>query len=272
MGRGGVRRTLRLLLEHVLMVSEQSAQPVTPPFDIGASSLAGRRPENQDRCLFGDRWAVLSDGVGGNAGGWRAAELTCEAVAEVLSQPGGSPEETLLRATDLANERVRAERKRNIDISRMGATAIMAVATDLSPARSWWAVASVGDSPGFVITFDAAYQFTEDHTFAAELLRSGSIDLENSLRHPGRNVLMRAIGSSERVQPDVHGISLVPGDCLVMTSDGVSGQVPPYDIRRIVRPTATAAEATELLVAEALKRGSTDNASALVIRHQPGHP
>src|SRR5215207_8264508 len=67
----------------------RSEHPMSPVV-VGAASVAGLRPDNQDRAGAGSWWAAVSDGVGGEAGGARAAQLTVEAVAAALA-PGADP-------------------------------------------------------------------------------------------------------------------------------------------------------------------------------------
>lgn len=256
--------------------------------DAGAASDAGPRPDNQDRCVVSSRWAVVSDGVGGHAGGALAAELTVAAVLETLGAPdpgGGSPpgggageggggagagvpvsEAVLRRAVTAANDAVRAGRRDDPAVADMGATLTVAAATSVGPEESHWLVASVGDSPAWLVTPAEATPLTQDHTMAAELMRAGAISAEEAARHPGRHVIIRSIGGEDRVAPDVTAATLRPGEAIVIASDGVGDVLAPTDVRDVTVGAPTAAEAARRLVESAVGRGATDNVTAAVVR------
>jgi len=133
-------------------------RPTDVIIDTGTASLAGRRPENQDRCVADDRFALVSDGMGGHAGGATAAELTTEAATGVLA--AGDVEVTA--AFEQANERVRIAREEHPELAQMGATLTLASALDVRPEASRWVVAHVGDSPAYLVRADAAVRLTVD--------------------------------------------------------------------------------------------------------------
>jgi serine/threonine protein phosphatase PrpC len=241
-----------------------------------ATSVGGRR-ENQDRCALAPGLAVVSDGVGGHAGGSRAAELTVDSVLRALAGLAVAPGEAELgAAVGRANAAVRAGRLADPTVASMGATVTVAAAqpadvvdpTEPGGGRpSRWLVAHVGDSPAWQVTAGGgARRLTRDHTLAAELVRTGALAAEAADTHPGRHMLLRAIGSEEHVAPDVVPVSLGPSDALVLASDGLSDVLDGPGIARVVAATATADEAARALVDAALAARTTDNVTTVVLR------
>jgi protein phosphatase len=227
---------------------------------VGAATDAGVRPENQDRAGAGPWWAVVSDGVGGENGGARAARLTVDAVAAALASlpdpvdrgvpaldlrppPPGSPTAAprddagarddarvgragvaaaLVDGTRRAHGAVRAGRAADPSVGRMAATLTAAAASAVGPDGSRWVVASVGDSPAWHVGAAGATRVTVDHTLAGELLRAGAISPAEAAAHPGRHTIVRSIGGDGETDPDLVRVELRPGEALVLASDGVS--------------------------------------------------
>jgi protein phosphatase len=236
--------------------------------DSGAATSVGRRQDNQDRAAVTPRWAAVSDGVGGHAGGARAAELTIDAVVASL---GRSPdpeatvdERSLAEAVRRANEAVRAGREADPAVGGMGATLTLAGAA--GPGDDRWLVAHAGDSPAWLVTSAGAERLTADHTVAAELHRAGAITSAEAAVHPGRNVITRSIGAEDEVVPDVRPVTLEPGDALVLASDGLIEGLDDGEVGRLAAEAPSAAAAAERLVAAAVEGGANDNVTVAVVR------
>jgi serine/threonine protein phosphatase PrpC len=240
------------------------------PFaDIGAASAVGGRRDNQDRSAVADRWAAVSDGIGGYAGGARAAELTLDAVTSVLGHLDTEPlapdklDGLVLEAVRRANDDVRAARADDPTLANMGATVTLAAA--VGPTS--WLVANVGDSPAWLVRADATSLLTEEHTLAAQLVRDGSIPSEAALGHPGRHVLTRSIGLEDVAVAAVRLVEVAPDEILVLASDGLGGGLDPSGLHRMLAPSGRSAQdqATGLVDA-AVAGGATDNVTVVVIR------
>ena len=63
-------------------------------------------------------------------------------------------------------------------------------------------VANVGDSRLYIIG-DTIEQITEDHSLVQEMVRLGKMDEESARNHPNKNIITRAIGTSEDVKIDI---------------------------------------------------------------------
>lgn len=246
--------------------------------DCGSATARGSRPSNQDRCAVSPRWAIVSDGVGGHAGGDVAAELTVEVVVATLRRAAdgtvaagadpvtdGVDERLLQRAVWAANDTVRGRRQADPALAAMGATLTFAVAVSVGPDQSRWLVASVGDSPAWLVTGAGVTPLTEDHTLAVELVRTGAITPEQAASHPARHVIVRSIGHEEHVVADTRAVTLRPGDALVIASDGLTEALDAAGLHRL--SDGDAGHVARRLVDAALRAGATDNVTVAVVRH-----
>jgi len=232
--------------------------------EVAGVTHVGGREENQDRfSVHGTGLAILSDGMGGHAGGALAAQLSVDAVLDQLGELASTDEESMTAAFSEANDRVRKERMERVDEQHMGATLTIAAP---AAAPQEWLIGHVGDSPAFLVTQTTILRLTDDHTVAGELVRQGAISEAAGEEHPQRNVLLRAIGAEDDVTADLLPVHLDPGDAIVLMSDGVSGAVSLTDIRELVRTAGSAEDAAEALVEAAIDNETTDNATAVVIR------
>ena len=107
-------------------------------------------------------------------------------------------------------------------------------------------------------------QLTNDDTWLASVLGQKQAEDADPL-HPLRHVLTSVVGTRDDVKPGGREEQLVPGDTFVMCTDGVHGRLDSAALTKVLSGSPTAAEGATNLVNEAITRGTTDNATALVI-------
>jgi serine/threonine protein phosphatase PrpC len=235
--------------------------------DFGCATAIGTRPDNQDRCEVSPRWAIISDGAGGCAGGALAAELTVREVVARLEAPSGAiDEEVVNQAVTGANAAVRSHRAADAAVAAMAATLTLAAAAAVHADESIWLVVNVGDSPAWLAASHGFTRVTEEHNVAAELVRSGAISRDAAREHPGRHVVTRAMGLADAVMVDPAPVALHPGDQLLLASDGLEVLNEP-EMQDVIRPASTARDAARRLVEAALCGGASDNVTVAVLRH-----
>lgn len=256
--------------------AEEGASADATPGDDGDPvrhwqvSVVGHRAENQDRCASSSRWAVVSDGMGGHAGGARAAELTRDAAVAVIGEgPTGDLARVLADAARRANEAVRTGQETDPSVAGMGATLVAAVAAEVTAETSRWVVANIGDSPAWLVTASGARQVTTDHTLAAAMAAARDDDTDDPIPERAHHLLMRAIGLADDEPPDVHDVVLEPGDALVLASDGVSDVFDADAVAAAVRAVGPDGDPARAVVDGALEAGTSDNVTVVVLRHDP---
>jgi protein phosphatase len=109
-------------------------------------------------------------------------------------------------------------------------------------------------------------QITDDHSIVAEMVRQGQISPDEAARHPSRNIITRALGAEPDVQIDEVRLDLVPGDVVLLCTDGLSSMVDDALIEETTAGAATLADAATALIDAALEHGGTDNVTVVLAR------
>ena len=124
--------------------------------------------------------------------------------------------------------------------------------------------AHVGDSRIYLFHKKALFQLTKDHSMVQELIEQGTITEEESYSHPQKNLITRALGVSQDVQPDCGEVALSDGDVLLLCSDGLSNYVTADEIVEVLEHVPFY-EMADALVEKALQAGGLDNITVLLV-------
>ena len=194
---------------------------------------------------------LVADGMGGHAAGDYASRFTVEKIVEYVTESEESEPVTVLgEAVRYANEHLLAEA--NADV------AAVVVGDKLY-------TANVGDSRLYVINQERITQITRDHSLVEEMVRLGEMDKEDAKVHPDKNIITRAIGVLPEVSADFFETVLVPGDTVLLCSDGLTNMVDDTDIKRIVLGQRDIVEKTQRLIDAANENGGKDNITVVLI-------
>jgi protein phosphatase len=127
-------------------------------------------------------------------------------------------------------------------------------------------VSHVGDSRCYLFRNGNGTQLTRDHTVADEQVRLGILSKEEAATNDGRHVLTRSLGSELFVAADTITVNVLPGDVLLLCTDGLHGYVPDTAILQIILRNSDLGRAAAALVAAANDAGGHDNVSVQLIR------
>jgi PPM family protein phosphatase len=243
-------------------------------FESALVSIAGPRPDNQDAGTAGPRLVAVADGVGGNVGGAVASSLVVDAVGAALQRPSPEPcDDRLATAVLVANEILGRAIAADPSLSGM-ATTLTAVALE----GDRLTVAHVGDTRAYLLRDGRLRRLTRDQTVVQSLLDAGLVDDEDVRTHLLHSVLLGALrgdGDDGR-HVERHAVHVVPGDRVLVCSDGLSGVVSPALIELVLRAEARPEAAATRLARAALAAGTRDNVTAavadLVPTSRPGAP
>ena len=110
-------------------------------------------------------------------------------------------------------------------------------------------------------------QVTRDHSYVGRLVEAGMITREDAEKHPQRNILTAALGTSTDLIMESPGRPepLQSGDVLVICSDGLWGQVRDPEILEALAGKS-AEEAGHTLIQLARERGGPDNITVEILR------
>ncbi|HET7841550.1 MAG TPA: protein phosphatase 2C domain-containing protein [Terriglobia bacterium] len=207
---------------------------------------------------------VLADGVGGQERGEVASRVAVESLlAGFRSAPAGEMLSTLLpRLVQAANTRVVEEGLAARSRGPAMATTLVTCALRFDRA----VVAHVGDSRCYLIRRGEATVLTRDHTVASEQVRLGVLSRQEAAEAPTRHLLSRSLGQELFVSAEVSDHTLLPGDVLVLCSDGLHGALDSREIARIAAHHRSLEKAAQELVALANQKDGSDNISVQLAR------
>ena len=125
-------------------------------------------------------------------------------------------------------------------------------------------IGHVGDSRIYLLRQGQAHRLTEDHTLIAAQLKAGTITKAEASKSPYRNVITRAVGIQESVQVDTLAMDLLPGDLLMLCSDGLHGYMTDEETP-VLLGAAAWEQLPKKLIELANSRGGKDNITAIVV-------
>jgi serine/threonine protein phosphatase PrpC len=231
---------------------------------------------------------LLADGMGGYEAGEVAATLALQALRKnLLGQPPfaflagqsnfqgegattTSPtqadaetyQQLILAALKDANKQVFTAARTGVGRRGMGCTAEVVFVNGRDVI-----VGHVGDSRTYHLHQGRLIQVTRDQTLVNRLVELGTLTPEEAENHPRRSELQQAIGGHGDVEPGLYRGRLLPGDWVLVCSDGLSNHVTADELKEMLQSEATSAEmAARRLVNYANVKGATDNATVVVIR------
>lgn len=230
-------------------------------FDIQAAGATNRGPYrdlNEDSLLAEFPVYLVADGMGGHSAGERASQAVVDEFASLIGR------------TDISAGAVReciATAQRSVtDIGGgAGSTLSGVVAVQESQGRWTWIVMNLGDSRVYRCVGGRIQALSQDHSEVAELLRAGILDSEQARHHPHKNVITKAVGDGES-DADYWITPIVPGDTVLICSDGLHGVLDEGTLYRWLASDSSADTIAAGLVNEAIAEGSRDNVTAVVIR------
>ena len=255
-----------------VMVQKSETSGVQPLLQAaGETSNGCVRHHNEDNfCCSaapgGYLLAAVADGVGGHAGGEIASYLCCHRLLldwKELFRVGGDVSDPRM-ARFLFETIVGANRdvvRTNIDQRRELPMCTTVAAALFTPQMVL--AAHVGDSRIYCIQRGTIRQLTVDHTLRNDLNERGVTPAEGE--EPPLNIISQAVGLRVRLKPEVHSYFRCPDDRCLICSDGLFNCLSDQEILETVTAAATPREATDRLLRAALRRGASDNVTAISI-------
>lgn len=215
---------------------------------------------------------VVCDGMGGMADGGRAARTGTQMMKDDFMKIEKEPEVDIPRF--LENEVRRIDRViaafPQEDGHGSGSTIVAVIAEDN---RLYWV--SVGDSRIYIFRGNEMKQLTKDHNYLlrlSELVANGEMSLEEAKRQPQKEALISflGIGGLELIDIAHTPLELIPGDIVLLCSDGVTKTLEDNWIQKIMlSPTSSMEEKAETLVRAAVRTNtrSQDNTSVAILHY-----
>lgn len=234
------------------------------------TDVGKERKINQDFCIVsGEKPAlfILCDGMGGHLSGDVASRTAAESIEtyvrlqDKLDLSTEKVEKILKRAISYANTIVYNRSLSNENFTGMGTTAVVCL-NDFDMLY----IAHVGDSRAYLLRNGEFSQLTKDHSLVEELIQSGMITKEEAASHPKKNVITRAVGTSETIESDFLALPFMQDDIVLICSDGLSNMLSDTEMKNLLISHNDMESVVSDLVASANQKGGTDNISAIVVK------
>ncbi len=244
----------------------------------GKSDIGCVRTNNEDNFGYDTRYGIfiVCDGMGGQLAGEVASKMGVDTVLTYFresAQNGHYPmigkvyegvsdrAQALASAIQLANSAIHEAAEANKARSGMGST-IVAVHVE----KTFFAIAHVGDSRIYLVRSNTIQQLTNDHSLVMEQVRRGLISLAEAQASDMQNIIIRALGSEENVEPDLDDMVAFPGDVLLLASDGLTRHLDEDKLLETVTQNSSLDAACDGLIEAAKKAGGDDNITCLLVR------
>ncbi len=210
---------------------------------------------------------IIADGMGGHQYGEIASNTAIRSISGYVMRkfhnsfftlPSLPVDESLQEIVQAAVMEAQRAVVREAPGSGTTVTAALVVGQQLT-------IAHVGDSRAYLLYGEHRMEaITRDHSLVRRLEELGQITAAEAAVHPQRNVLYRALGQGESLEPDVVTTPFPIGGYLLLCSDGLWGVIPDEEMRRIVYEAPTIQRACQDLVIAANSAGGPDNITVIL--------
>jgi protein phosphatase len=205
---------------------------------------------------------VVADGMGGYQAGEVASMLAKQCFLDSLPDlfSHGKDDQAILEFLASifrkSNLLINQKATNDLDCRGMGTTLTLAVCVG-----SLLYVAHAGDSRGYIISKGEIQQITRDDSLVNELLEAGTITNEEAAVHPQKNIITKALGTEDFIEPQLLICHLKSSDIAILTSDGLTNFVADGDILQELHGSVDFDQSLANLVAMAENAGGFDNIS-----------
>ena len=237
---------------------------------VGKTHIGQKRSSNQDAFFRVDtsyhslpNLYIVADGMGGHLAGEIASTKAIEFFINYIENNVLGEVDLLdffLDATSYAHKGVLNTAKENKDCKGMGTTF-----TALTIKDNKGYIAHIGDSRIYLINDNIVQILTTDHSYIQEMLRHGSITVEEAKTHPSKNALTRALGVEEDLLIDGYVFNFLSNDKILICTHGLTNMVTDDDIVKIVKSSNNIDAAIETLINTANNNGGADNITIVLV-------
>ncbi len=245
------------------------------------TDVGRRRDHNEDNYLVDRKLGlfIVADGMGGHAAGEIASALAVRTIHEEIKRERailddfstgaqGASKVTIKEVLNLleyavqrACARIHEEARRDASKRGMGTTLSL---TLVHGNRAF--IAHVGDSRIYLYRGGDCRQITEDHTVINELIKRGKLSRDQIEKVAQKHAITRALGVYEQVEVDTLSFELIPGDQIVLASDGLHGYLTTEAELSTRLDEIDGDVAVRRLIDFANEQGGKDNITAVLIR------
>lgn len=233
------------------------------------------REHNEDsvtilKNISGEYLCVVADGMGGHRKGEVASALTVAHLGKRFTESAsiGTKIDAVNWLSDNINEinkEILNYGEENENSKGLGTTVVASIVT-----KDFLIFANIGDSSGYVIKNNKLHKVTKPHTLVNLLVDAGDLTPEQAANHPKKNVLMKALGASEKCEPDIFDVDN-ESNAVFLCSDGLTGMLSDEQIEKVLLDSdLTVEEKVVKLIKKCNARGGNDNISVAYLVRESG--
>lgn len=213
--------------------------------------------------------ACVIDGVGGYHGGEVAAEIARQEVIAQMNRTRGDIILGMTEAFKQASKNIYQRRKEQKELESMACVATLAV-VDVTSNQFYYA--HVGDTRLYLLRDGSLIKITKDQSFVGFLEDSGRLTESAAMNHPKRNEINKALGFDMAIATDESYIEtgqspFLPGDTLLLCSDGLTDLVDKEVMTRIITQKTTLEQKAVELIEAANRAGGKDNITVVLVQN-----
>ena len=224
------------------------------------------RSHNEDSVTIvknasGEHLMIVADGMGGHRAGEIASSMVVTQIGtrfSNLSTIGSKMDAVkwLKENVDEVNASILKYGEEHTESMGLGTTVVMALLT-----KDFLIFVNIGDSSGYVLKNKVLHKITKEHTLVNFLVETGELTPEEAINHPKKNVLMKALGASEKQELDIFDVD--PNvDAILLVSDGLTNMLTMDQVEKVLNDAELKYEDKLIkLIKKCNARGGTDNIS-----------
>ena len=233
------------------------------------------RSHNEDSVTIlknqtGEYLMMVADGMGGHRKGEVASSIALTHLGTRFSELASVG--TKLDAVNWLNDNVNEINQNILDYTKehedsvgMGTTLVVALLT-----KEFLIFGNIGDSSGYVLKNHKLYKVTKDHTLVNLLVQAGNLTEEQAKFHPKKNVLLRALGATDKAELDIFDVD-TNNDGIMLCSDGLTTMMGDEQIENVLYDESLTIEnKIKKLIQKCNARGGADNISIAYIEKEDG--
>jgi protein phosphatase len=245
------------------------------PFEFFSATDTGRaRNNNEDSVAVdtGSALVVLADGMGGYNAGEVASNMATSFILTELGRwlteaSSNATDADVRRAMDIcvdnANRAIFNAANSNPQYAGMGTTLVVGVFRE-----GRLLLGHVGDSRGYRLRAGEFTRITHDHSLLQEQIDAGLITEEQAAFSSNKNLVTRAVGVEDTVMLESHLHDLLPGDLVLLCSDGLSDMLDDERIGTLLQACESIETGARALITAANDAGGKDNIAVILVRVQ----
>jgi len=212
---------------------------------------------------------IVADGMGGHNAGEIASKMAIESISTSIKKYLENNCKTsnifnsnvIKEAIWEANKIIHQHSLSHNGCDGMGTTLTVSVIL-----KDHVYIGHIGDSRAYILKNNELIQLTQDHTLVSELVKNGSITEMEAKAHPKRNIITKAVGTEEIIEPDIIKYKISKDSILILCTDGLTNAITNDEIKNSFMNSNNIQETCNSLVNLANIRGGYDNITILAIR------